>query len=121
MAMGTPTRKYTWMEHNLQDDGTRLPATKGVHSEGYYSVVDVATDSTTVYTGKCLLMGVYVNTALSAHALPIIDGSTTVVTIPASAAAGSMYTFPGIRLETSLIVDPNDAATGNITVVYRPL
>ena len=45
----------------------------------------------------------------------------TVVTLPASAAAGSIYTFPGIRFETSLIVDPNDAATGSITVAYRPI
>jgi hypothetical protein len=86
-----------------------------------YSVVDVATDTTTVYTGAVLLYGVYVNTALSAHALPITDGSTTVVTLPASAAAGAMYPFPGILFLTSLIVNPNDAATGNVTVAYRPL
>lgn len=121
MALGTPTRKYTWMQHNTQADGSRISATQGVHNETYYSVVDVAVDSTTVSSVPALLFGVYVNTALSAHALPIVDGSTTIVTIPASAAAGSMYTFPGIRFETSLIVDPNDAATGNVTLAYRPL
>ena len=66
-------------------------------------------------------MGVYVNTVLSAHTCPITDGATTVITLPASWAAGSMQSFPGIRFETSLIVDPNDAGTGNITVAYRPL
>lgn len=81
-------------------------------------VIDVATDSTTVFTGKCLLYGVYVNTALSAHALPFIDGSTTQITLPASLAAGQNLQFPGVRFDTSLIVDPNDAATGNITVFY---
>lgn len=86
-----------------------------------YAVVDVSVDVTTVYTGACLLLGVYVNTALSAQTCPITDAAVTVVTLPASAAAGSMYTFPGILFATSLIVNPNDAATGNITVAYRPL
>jgi len=84
-------------------------------------VVDVATDSTTVYTGACRLGGVYVNTALSAHALPILDGSTTKFTIPASATAGTFYQFWGAKFHSSLIVDPNDAATGNITVLWDPL
>ena len=86
-----------------------------------YAVVDVANNSTTVNTGPALLFGVYVNTTLSAHALPITDNGTTVVTIPASATAGSMYPFPGIKFDTSLIVDPNDAASGNVTVAWRPL
>lgn len=83
-------------------------------------VVDVSVDATTVFTGRCYLYGVYVNTVLSAHTLPIKDDTTTLVTIPASAAAGSFYDFPGIQFATSLIVDPNDAATGNITLAYAP-
>jgi hypothetical protein len=79
----------------------------------------VATNSTTVYTGPCILYGVYVNTVLSAHALPIVDGTTTVVSVVASAAVGTNITFPGIRFNTSLIVDPNDAATGSVTIAYR--
>jgi hypothetical protein len=82
------------------------------------SVVSVNDNSTTVYTGTCYLYGVYVNTTLSAEAVPIKDGSTTLVTIPASAAAGSHYSFPGILFATSLVVDPNDASTGSITVAY---
>lgn len=82
------------------------------------TVVNVADDSTTVNTGVCYLYGVYVNTGLSAHALPIKDDTTTIVTIPASAAAGSMYNFPGIKFRTSLIVDPDNSATGNITVAW---
>jgi hypothetical protein len=84
------------------------------------AVVDVATDTTTVFTGRCYLYGVYINTVLSAHALPIVDGSTTLVTIPASAAAGTHFPLPGILFATSLIVDPNDAATGNVTLAYTP-
>lgn len=116
-----PNRTATWCEHNLSASGASVDATYAVHNECLYSVVDVSTDSTTVYNGPAILFGVYVNTALSAHALPVTDAAVTVVTIPASAAAGAMYTFPGIRFETSLIVNPNDAATGSVTVAYRPL
>jgi len=83
-------------------------------------VVNVADDSTTVHTGRCFLYGVYVNTGLTAQALPIKDGATTLVTIPASAAAGAHYSFPGIEFRTSLVVDPDNSATGNITVAYLP-
>ena len=86
---------------------------------GRYSVIDVAVDSTTVVNAPARLYGVVVNTTLSAHTLPIKDGATTVITLPASAVAGTIYMFPGIEFATSLICDPNDAATGNITVVYR--
>jgi hypothetical protein len=91
------------------------------HTECDYAVVNVADNSTTVYTGPCILYGLYVNTALSAQVLPILDGATTVVSLAASAAAGTNITLPGIRFNTSLIVDPNDAATGSITVAYRPV
>ena len=84
-----------------------------------YAVVGVADNVTTVYTGPCVLYGVYVNTVLSAHALPIQDGTTAVITLPASTAAGTMKLLPGIRFDTSLVVDPNDAATGNVTIIYR--
>lgn len=98
------------------DDGSRL-----AHTETFYAVVDVSDNTTTVYDGPCLLFGVYVNTGLSAHVLPIKDNTTTVVSIAASAAAGTNTTFPGIRFETSLIVDPNDSGTGSVTVAYRPI
>jgi hypothetical protein len=91
------------------------------HTECDYAVVDVADNSTTVYTGPCILYGIYVNTVLSAHVLPVLDGATTVVSLPASTAAGTSVAYPGIRFNTSLIVDPNDAATGSITVAYRPV
>jgi hypothetical protein len=92
-----------------------------VMTECDYSAVDVANNSTTVYNGPCLYYGAAVTTALSAHALPIMDGSATVDSFAASSAVGVVHSWPGIRCNTSLIVDPNDAATGNITVFYRPL
>ncbi|MHB1326869.1 MAG: hypothetical protein ACYC2K_01585 [Gemmatimonadales bacterium] len=91
------------------------------HNECLYAVVNVADDTTTVYTGPCLLFGVYVNTALSAQALPIQDGSTTVVSIAASAAVGTNITFPGIKFNTSLVVNPNDAGSGSVTIAYLPI
>lgn len=84
-----------------------------------YAVVDIADNSTTVYTGVVKVVGIVINTVLSAHDLPIKDGSTTVFTIPASAAAGTFYNLFETQLATSLVVDPNDAATGNITVIYQ--
>jgi hypothetical protein len=31
------------------------------------------------------------------------------------------YNFMGTKFNSSLIVDPNDAATGNITVLWDPM
>jgi len=104
------------ISQSQQADASRL-----AHTECLYSVVNVADNTTTVYDGPALLFGVYVNTALSANALPIQDSSTTVVSIAASAAVGTNITFPGIRFETSLIVNPDDAATGSVTIAYRPI
>ena len=91
------------------------------HSGRHYAVVDVSDNSTTVYAGKCRLWGVYVNTVLSAHACPLEDSTTAIYTLIASLAAGQNLAFPGTQFNTSLVVDPDDAATGNITVCYEPL
>ena len=86
-----------------------------------YAVVSVTDNTTTVYTGPCMLYGIYVNTVLSAHVCPVTDGGTTVVSLVASAAAGTSIQYPGIRFNTSLIVNPNDSGSGSITVAYRPV
>ncbi len=93
-----------------------------VQQECDYAVVDVANNSTTVYNGPCIYYGAVVTTALSAHDLPIQDGSTVIDSFAASSAVGVYHPFNhGVRCGTSLVVDPNDAATGRITVLYRPL
>jgi hypothetical protein len=84
-----------------------------------YDVVDVGDNSTTVHGGLCLLRGIYINTTLSANDLPILDGATTVFTIPGGSFAGTWIPFGDVQFTTSLIVDPNDAATGSITVIYK--
>lgn len=83
--------------------------------------VDTATDSTTVYNGPAVLQYVYVNTVLSAHTVLLVDGSTTKLTLPASMAAGSSPNIAGTMFRTSLVVDPDNSSTGNITVCFRPL
>ena len=94
---------------------------KITHSECQYSVVDVADNSTTVFTGPCILYGLVVTTVLSAHDLPVLDGATnTIAAVEASAAVGVTKSYPGgIRCDTSLIVNPNDAGTGRVTVIWR--
>lgn len=93
-----------------------------VETECEYSVVNVATDSTTVLNAPCIFYGAVVSTGLSAHACPILDGSNTIAAFAASAAAGaSIYPAAGIRCVTSLVVNPDDAATGTITVLFRRL
>jgi hypothetical protein len=93
-----------------------------IESECEYAVVNVATDSTTVVNAPCIFYGAIVTTALSAHALPILDGSNTIGALAASAAVGATC-FPGIgiRCATSLIVDPDNSGTGTITIYYRQL
>lgn len=83
--------------------------------------VDVATNSTTIYPGPARLYYYYVNTALSANTNIFKDNATSKFTLAQSLAVGSDKTFPGARFDTSLVFDPDDAATGNITVCYAPL
>lgn len=82
--------------------------------------VDLADNSTTVYSGPCLLRGVSVVTDISAQACPIKDNTTTKFSLPASATVGQWLECGDARIETSLVVDPDDSATGDITVVYKP-
>jgi len=194
-------RTRTWGEYILGAGGAAADATTAIHPECLYATVDVAANATTVYNGPAILFGVYVNTVLSAHLLPIQDGisatftvgaaslaspteitttaahglvsgqtvtfagmpgdfaaplnglnfkityvaatkftiavdagafgaytsggtvtgATTVAWIPASSAVGTMFTFPGVRFENSLIVNPSDAADGSIVLAYRPV
>ena len=94
-----------------------------VETEVEHATVNTATDSTTVFNGPCIYYGAVVTTVLSAHTVIIQDGTgTTLDQFAASAAVGTKVSWPvGIRCETSLVVNPDDSSTGNITVVYRPL
>lgn len=95
---------------------------KAVPNEWFYASVDLSNDVTTITSVPCLIAGWNVNTAMSAHACPIEDGATTVVSIPASSAAGAYRDmFRPVRTASNLIVNPDNAATGVVTIFYRPL
>lgn len=84
------------------------------------TVVTLAGSNVNVTTAPARLGGVYVNVALSAHAIDLKSGATTLFTIPASAAAGTFYPITGATFPSSLIVAPNAAGTGSISVLWDP-
>lgn len=92
-----------------------------VHEECEHTIVNMTDNTTTVHDGPAILVGVYVNTVLSANACPIeAVAGTTVVELIASLAAGTMIDFHGLRFDPELIVNPADAAaSGQIAVLWR--
>ena len=84
-----------------------------------WDLVDLSDNSTTVTTRRAMLRAVYVNTAPSA-AVVIKDGSDTAFTIPSGVAAGQTIAFGDVVLSGGIVIDPDDAATGSITVIYKP-
>jgi hypothetical protein len=96
--------------------------TKAVPNEWFYASVDLANDVTTITAVPCLIGAWEVTTALSAQPCPITDATVPVLAIPASSAVGAFRELRRpIRTSNSLIVDPDNAATGVITLAYRPL
>lgn len=85
------------------------------------AVVDTSDNSTTIRTGAVIVRGVWINTVLSAHTVILKDGTTSIFTIPASAPAGTWIPLGDTVFNTSLVVDPDDSSTGNITVVYKEI
>ena len=84
---------------------------------------DLSNNDTEVYGGSCCLIGVHVHTTLSAHDCPLKDGGTSgteLFNIPASTVAGTWLEAGGMYFSSTLHIDPNDSATGQVTVVYVP-
>lgn len=93
-----------------------------VGPEFLYSVQDTSANGpTAICSGPALVRGVYVNTVLSAHTVILKDGTTSVITLPASLAAGSFIPLGDVFFRTSLNIDPDDSSTGNVTVIYKPI
>ena len=84
------------------------------------SVVDLSTDSTTVYEYPVILRGVQITASISAHPCPITDGSSTLFSLPASSTVGQWIECGDATMDT-LVVDPDNSATGTVTVVYKPV
>ena len=61
------------------------------------------------------------NTVLSAHIVLIQDGSTKVASMPSATAAGTDNDYHSLRLETSLVINPDNSSTGSLLVMYRPV
>ncbi len=91
------------------------------NDEYKYAIVDLSNNITTISTKPALVKGVYVNTVLSAHTVNIEDGIAAVIILEASISAGTVREWPSTQFKTSLIVNPDDASTGNITVFYSDL
>lgn len=83
-------------------------------------VVDLANDSTVVLATPGRLYGMVVNTGNSAQPVAIQNNSVTLMTLPASMAAGVYQSYPGVLFDHDITVIPNAAATGSITLFYRP-
>ena len=82
-------------------------------------VVDLSVDAGATITGPICLLGIYNNTAMSAHEVTIGDDTTVKITLPASTAAGTRMNCYGAVFTTSLLVTPNVSSTGTITIFYR--
>lgn len=83
--------------------------------------VDLATDAdVTVSSGACILHGIHVTTALSAHAAPIKDGTTAKFTLPASQAVGHIDCHHA-EFSTSLVVESDNSGTGKIIMFWSPI
>lgn len=75
----------------------------------------------TVYSGPCLVAGIEVTTAMSAHASALESNGVSVYPIPASRAA-AIYPFPGQTIfDVDCVWDPGSLSAGAIIVWYRPL
>jgi len=97
-------------------------AAEAVFQEATYSVQDVSNNVTTIYGHPCIYYGAVVTTVLSAAVVVIQDGSAVIDAFAASSAVGTGHFLPaGIRCDTSLVINPDDASTGIMTVYYRPL
>ena len=119
MASRTATKMEAVLDYATN---TVKEATVGIHTECLMSVHDVSVDGPTViYAGPALLLGVYVNTSIATATVVLADNTTAKVTLPVSLAAGASVNCYGARFETTLVIDPGDTATGNVTVFYRPL
>ena len=100
---------------------TLLMLANTAFAEPKYGVFDVSNNIATISSKASILHGVYINTTLSAHTIIIKNATTSVFTIPASATAGNYYNFNETEFSTNLIIDPDDSATGSITVIYDDL
>lgn len=81
--------------------------------------VDFSGVDVDVTEGPALIRGIYVNQSLSAHDCTIKDGTTDKFIIPANTPKGSELVFMDAFFQSKIVVAPDAAATGSITVIYK--
>lgn len=90
-----------------------------------YTIIDLSASTPQVISASpATLIGLCVNTALSAHSCSFADDSTNVVTVPASTGVGGYDIGAGtvgVRFETSLNIVPNAIATGIVAVFWKDI
>lgn len=91
----------------------------GTMPEFLYYVVDVSDNSTEVYGSPGVVRGIYVNATITGGDFVLKDGSTTVFTIPENTPAGTPIPLFDTMFRTSIQADPDDDATGSVTVIYK--
>ena len=83
---------------------------------------DAATDAdVTISAVPCVLLGIYINVTLSAHAVNVLDAAVGKLVLPASLAAGTKIDCHSAEFATSLIINSDNAATGKIVFFWRAL
>lgn len=86
------------------------------------TTVDLATNADVVVTAApAYLLGIYVNTVMSAHAANIQDNSTVKLILPASTAAGTKIDCHTSIFSTNITVNCDDAATGELVIFWRAI
>ena len=86
-----------------------------------YTEVDLATDADVVVTdAACIVGNMWVTTVLSNHVATVQDDSAVVYTLPAQAAAGTIYThLNNTAFLTNLTFVSENAMTGKVMVQWK--
>ena len=90
--------------------------------ESSYFAWATADNDTQVTASPALFFGLSVTTATAAGAIEIRDSAddtgTVVLTIPAGSSAGTVYNFPGIKMNNGIFID-DASSSGAFTLFWR--
>lgn len=86
-----------------------------------YTEVDLSTDADVVVTdAACIVGNLWVTTVLSNHTATVQDDSAVVYTLPAEAAAGTIYThLNNTAFLTNLTFVSHNSMTGKVMVQWK--
>jgi len=111
---GLPVAFQTALDHSI-DSITIYPVGSQM------TQIDLSGDAATVVSATpALLVGIYVDVALSAHTVAISSDGVTLKTLAASTPVGFINCC-NHEFAEDITVTPNAASTGTISVYYIPL